>query len=452
GPLPLPQALTVIRDIGAAIEYAHSRGILHADLKPQNVFVTFGGQVRVLDFGGLSLPFTGLWIREPSLVPAPERYRTATPAYASCEQLEGQQVDARDDIYALACIAYELLTGRHPYDGNTALQARAQHLRPRRPPLLTGSSWRALRRALSFRRAQRPRDIAPWLEQLGIASAAARLPPSYELRTPPPRSHLGRWAALAAALVLCVSGALAFALQNPGPLDWSSMLSAARNSLRQAGNVVQERLAGRPGTAATTTTAAAPANAESEADLPAGLMGAAHRTTHHADSPSQVGTAVTGAAARPKVAAAPATGAVVAADAGPPAAGAVAPPAAPGGVSAHASTLGAQGIEFSSMSYEVNDTSPAARVVVRRSGGTQDELRFEWWTLDDTAKADVDYAPLGKRTEHMLPGQDHVTLYVPIISNPLRHATTTFFVALGRPGATEASPSARASVTIERGG
>jgi hypothetical protein len=100
----------------------------------------------------------------------------------------------------------------------------------------------------------------------------------------------------------------------------------------------------------------------------------------------------------------------------------------------------------------VNDTSPAARVVVRRSGGTEDDLRFVWWTLDDTAKADVDYAPLGRRTEHFLPGQDHVTLYVPIISNPLRHETSTFYVALGRPGAAPGSPSARASVTIDRGG
>jgi hypothetical protein len=89
---------------------------------------------------------------------------------------------------------------------------------------------------------------------------------------------------------------------------------------------------------------------------------------------------------------------------------------------------------------------------VRRSGGTQDELRFVWWTLDDTAKADVDYAPLGRRTEHMLAGQDHMTLYVPIISNPLRHETTSFYVALARAGAVKDSPSARASVTIDRGG
>src|SRR5579871_6750705 len=77
GPLPREQALAIVRDIGSAIEHAHSRGILHADLKPQNVFVTCDGQVRILDFGGLSMPPRGPWIGELNDPQATERYRTA---------------------------------------------------------------------------------------------------------------------------------------------------------------------------------------------------------------------------------------------------------------------------------------------------------------------------------------------------------------------------------------
>ncbi|HEX4052099.1 MAG TPA: protein kinase [Steroidobacteraceae bacterium] len=433
GPLPIAQALAVVRDIGAAIEHAHSRGVLHADLKPQNVFVTFGGQVRVLDFGGLSMPLHAHWLNEPALSPAPEHYRTATPAYASCEQLEGQQVDPRDDIYALACIGYELLTGRHPFDGHTALQARAQHMHARRPRALTTRSWRALRRALSFRRAQRPCNIGLWLEQLGVAAAPVRLPPSFELRTPPPRSYWGRWVALAASLILCVGATVVLVRQNPGRPGWNALLASARSSLQEARETVQGRLAGSPGLTAHTDTA------------PGGVAPLAQRavpeaTHQHSNPPLLVASAAPPGSA--------AVGTAQSAQTAP----AKAPTAIGAPTATDPTATRIHGVEFSSTSYEVNNASPAARVIVRRSGDTQDELRFVWWTLDDTAKADVDYAPLGRRTEYMLPGQDHMTLYVPIISNPLRHETATFYVALGSPGATERSPSARASVTIDRGG
>jgi serine/threonine protein kinase len=445
GPLPCAQALAIVRDIGAAIQHAHSRGILHADLKPQNVFVTYGGQVRVLDFGGLGVLPHEPWIGEPVLAPTAERYRTATPAYASCEQLEGQQVDPRDDIYALGCIGYELLTGRHPFDGHTALQARAQHLHARRPTQLNASGWRALRRALSFQRAHRPRDIAAWLEQLGIAAAPARLPPSYELRALAPRSHWGRWAALAASLILCVSGALAWVLQDPGHWDWNQLLASSRSSLQQARSALQEHLGALP--VLTDRLDATPGPAAATGSTPTGSHTAAQASTGppQATQPQRSYSKLAqGVPPKPAAATADAlTGAG-------PSQGtlSIGPPGPPG----DPASVRIQGVEFSATTYEVNDTSPAARVVVRRSGDTQDELRFVWWTLDDTAKADVDYAPLGRRTEHMLPGQDRMTLYVPIISNPLRHETATFYVALGRPGATVGSPSVRASVTIDRGG
>ncbi|MGH8143111.1 MAG: Calx-beta domain-containing protein, partial [Steroidobacteraceae bacterium] len=113
----------------------------------------------------------------------------------------------------------------------------------------------------------------------------------------------------------------------------------------------------------------------------------------------------------------------------------------------------ALGVRFAATSYDVTDTAPAARVVVRRTGSADNDIRFVWWTMEDSAKADVDFAPLGVRTEVIPRGADNITIYIPIISNPLRHQTATFFVALGAPGTGQSdTPAQRASVTIERGG
>jgi hypothetical protein len=111
-------------------------------------------------------------------------------------------------------------------------------------------------------------------------------------------------------------------------------------------------------------------------------------------------------------------------------------------------------VQFTTSSYQVSDTAPAARVVVRRAGSSdRDDVRFVWWTVEDSAKADEDYAPLGVRTEVLPSGADDVTIYIPIISNPLRHQTASFYVALGAAGTQQsAAPTERATVTIERGG
>src|SRR6202034_401701 len=130
GRLPRRYALAIIRDIGAAIAHAHSRGVVHADLKPHNIMITRIGQVRVLDFGSGVIRAREPWISEMS---PDDTYRQATPAYASCEQLEGWSADPRDDIYALSCLAYLLLTGKHPFHMLPSLDARARRLTPRRP-------------------------------------------------------------------------------------------------------------------------------------------------------------------------------------------------------------------------------------------------------------------------------------------------------------------------------
>jgi hypothetical protein len=151
--LPRDQALAVIRDVGAALSHAHSRAVVHGDVNPQNIFITNEGEIRVLDFGAAhSMRRTDWTAVDESPLSTP----IATPGYASCQVLEGQRPDARDDAFAFACVIYLLLSGKHPFPGCSAVEARAKRVRIRRPDGLTGSQWRVLREGLNWDRARRP--------------------------------------------------------------------------------------------------------------------------------------------------------------------------------------------------------------------------------------------------------------------------------------------------------
>ena len=166
-------ALTIIRDVGAALTHAHDRGIVHGDLNPGNIFITDDGEVRVLDFGASQIVRRGPWISDFELL---DQTPIATPRYASCEVLEGEPADVGDDLYAFGCIVYLLLAGKHPFGEHTAIQARTRRLKPARPTGLKRLQWRALRSALSFDRDRRPAAVEEWLKPFDLERAAVRLP------------------------------------------------------------------------------------------------------------------------------------------------------------------------------------------------------------------------------------------------------------------------------------
>jgi hypothetical protein len=156
-------ALPIIRGIAEGLAYAHRKGIVHSDLKPGNVFVLDDGTPKILDFG------IARAVPNPSSAEEPDVFDAGmlgayTEAYATDEMVEGIDPHPADDMYALGIIAYELLTGFHPYQRHSAPKARTLGVKP--PPLkgLKLREARALERCLSFDRKQRPRDAGEFLK------------------------------------------------------------------------------------------------------------------------------------------------------------------------------------------------------------------------------------------------------------------------------------------------
>ncbi len=166
GGLPFDKAFNMIRQMVDALAYAHDKRLVHSDLKPGNAFCCDDGTVKILDFGiarAVKNPVTGE--AEKTLFD-PGQLGALTPAYASFEMLEGEEPDTRDDIYALGCMAYELLIGKHPFNKLPANKAKENGLKP---PLIKGikkKQNRALQRSIAFERKDRSPTVEHFLEEL----------------------------------------------------------------------------------------------------------------------------------------------------------------------------------------------------------------------------------------------------------------------------------------------
>ncbi|MGZ5198805.1 MAG: serine/threonine-protein kinase [Telluria sp.] len=171
--MPFADAMKIVSGTGKALAYAHEHGFVHCDFKPANVILLDKGDVKVIDFG-IARVFQKAEEDADVTVFDPGSLGALTPAYASPEMLENREPDPRDDIYALGCITYELITGRHPFNRLSATQARDAGMRPQRPPGLGHRQWRALRCALAFERGERIGSVTEFLREIGARQALPR--------------------------------------------------------------------------------------------------------------------------------------------------------------------------------------------------------------------------------------------------------------------------------------
>jgi formylglycine-generating enzyme required for sulfatase activity/predicted Ser/Thr protein kinase len=171
--LPAKEALHIVKSIASGLAFAHGNGIVHGDLKPGNVLITDNGDVKIIDFG-----IARLMTRHPRAtgVNGDERPRLSalTPPYASPEMLENAEPDPRDDIYALACIAHELLTGKHPFDRMVANEARDAGMKVIRRSSMSGAQFRAIAHGLEFDRERRTPSVERFIEEFTAGTGIRR--------------------------------------------------------------------------------------------------------------------------------------------------------------------------------------------------------------------------------------------------------------------------------------
>ncbi len=185
--LPYEEAMDLIEQLGAGLNYAHDAKLVHSDLKPGNCFYTKDGTVKLLDFGIARASKTKGDAEGETTLFDPGELGALTPTYATIEMFNGEDPDPRDDIYAMAIIAYQLLSSRHPFNKKPAPKAKELGLTAEPLDKLTKHQNKEMARGLAFLREDRTPSVEDFLKGLR-----------------PRESKMGRNIAIAAVLIVAI--------------------------------------------------------------------------------------------------------------------------------------------------------------------------------------------------------------------------------------------------------
>ena len=209
GALPVGEAVSVLRDVTRALAYAHEHGVVHRDIKPENILLS-GNAAVVTDFG-IAKALAASTTRAPGATLTQLGTSIGTPAYMAPEQAAGDPAtDHRADLYALGCVAYEMLTGAAPFAGRTLHQLFAAHMMETPVSLATLRTdvplplAQLVSRCLEKDHARRPqsaRDVLAALDAIGFGSGA----------TPSNASHASTQRRWPVAMVSAAVGVIALA-------------------------------------------------------------------------------------------------------------------------------------------------------------------------------------------------------------------------------------------------
>ncbi|HEY2146067.1 MAG TPA: protein kinase, partial [Steroidobacteraceae bacterium] len=354
--LPRDYVWAMLREVGDGLAHAHERRVIHGDLRPQNIMVTNSGELRILDFGTSGKSATAMM-----------------PAYASCEVLEGREPDPRDDLFALACLAYELLSGNHPFQQRLATEARAFNAVPQRPPGLSSRQWSALTLGLAWEREGRAVSVRDWLIELNPGvEPLGPIPQPQDFK--PVRKTKGhatptRLVAILAALIISM-------------VTWVVLHQPAGKV-----DVIDD-------------TAAEPAASVATVDMDALNSQIAESQPLEDETPDV-----------PKVIKKPRSA----------------------GVSAARPVDKTQKIGIAAGMYRIAPGQKFAEIQVHRSQGSNADTSFEWWTEPASALEGVDYVPQTRATMSFPRGRQSASLFIKLLPNTSRKRSDVFYVVIGNP-------------------
>jgi serine/threonine protein kinase len=384
--IPRSYAWAIIKDVGAGLAHAHSRNVVHADIKPQNIMITTSGEVRILDFGLPSVVTRERWSADRN---RKNPFAAVTPAYACCELLDGQQADRRDDLYALACLSYELLAGEHPFQGRTSTEARDLGMVPARPLGLTRRQWQTLAKGLSWSREERSISVRDWLAQLGVGpEPEGRLPCADDLNTALPRQRTVQSLLVVTLFaMLFIATATLISLNRP-PFD---KINSANDPVPRI---------------PVKTSASADATPKDEISISAGN-----------DPPGLTSKEPITQVSLPTVDLEPV----------------LRPPAQPSAPRPMLKNAQLGQISLSTGRYKVRAGQSFAEIRVRRPSGSDADVRFVWWTESSSAKPGVDYVSQDRAIRVLSKGERNASLFVKLIPNISRSRSEVFYVAMDNP-------------------
>lgn len=158
-PLKIDHALHIIDELCSGLAYAHEKHLIHSDFKPGNCFLLSDGHVKLLDFG-IARASTQTDEERDNTMFDPAKLCAVTPAYATPEMFAGMNPDPRDDIYGLACVAYQLLAGgKHPYNKVASPKIKELGIKPKPIKGLNRRQQKTLIKALSVNREERIESV-----------------------------------------------------------------------------------------------------------------------------------------------------------------------------------------------------------------------------------------------------------------------------------------------------
>jgi len=154
-------AFRIVRQIGDALDYAHSRGIVHADIKPGNIMIMPNGDAKLFDFGVARVRQQHADTEfDPGVLGA------LTPAYSSMQVLTSEEPVASDDVFSLSCLLYRLIAGYRVFGPRNAAEASQEGMKPQRLKGLNDSQWKALKKGLAYSRVTRFSSVREFVDAL----------------------------------------------------------------------------------------------------------------------------------------------------------------------------------------------------------------------------------------------------------------------------------------------